>query len=81
MTLLDQTEPFTSATIEAATKQFVQEKGVGMGQLMNPFRLCVVGTNAGPGMFDMAAVIGKEFIIPRIQIGIERVVLMTDSAI
>jgi len=73
MTLLEQTEPFTSVAIEAATRQFVRRKGVGMGQLMTPFRLCVVGTNAGPGMFDMAEVIGREYVIPRIRNGVERI--------
>ncbi|MFN8135333.1 MAG: glutamate--tRNA ligase, partial [Bacteroidales bacterium] len=61
--VLENTEPFTKEDIEAATKEFVQNKGIGMGQLMNPLRLTVVGTNAGPGMMDMMAVIGKEFII------------------
>ena len=40
---------------------------------MNPLRLTIVGTNAGPGMMDMMAVIGKEFIIPRIKQGIEKI--------
>ncbi len=66
ITVLEATEPFTKENIELSTKAFVQEKGIGMGQLMNPFRLAVVGTNAGPGMMDMAEVIGKEYIIPRI---------------
>jgi glutamyl-tRNA synthetase len=71
VTILEKTEPFTAAMIEQATKQFVQEKGIGMGQLMNPFRLCVVGTNAGPGMFDMASVIGKDRVVSRILKGVE----------
>jgi len=71
--ILEATEPFTKENIELNTKAFVERKGIGMGQLMNPFRLTVVGTNAGPGMMDMAAVIGKEYIIPRIQSGIEKI--------
>ncbi len=71
--VLENTEPFTKDNIEAATKEFVQNKGIGMGQLMNPLRLTVVGTNAGPGMMDMMAVIGKEFIIPRIKKGIDTI--------
>lgn len=74
ITILEATEPFTKENIELNTKAFVERKGIGMGQLMNPFRLTVVGTNAGPGMIDMAAVIGKEFIIPRIQNGIEKII-------
>jgi glutamyl-tRNA synthetase len=70
--VLESTEPFTKENIENNTKEFVQNKGIGMGQLMNPLRLTIVGTNAGPGMMEMMAVIGKEFIIPRIQKGIEK---------
>jgi len=71
--VLEATEPFTKENIETNTKEFVQNKSIGMGQLMNPLRLTVVGTNAGPGMMDMMAVIGKEFIIPRITAGIEKI--------
>jgi glutamyl-tRNA synthetase len=64
---------FTKENIELQTKQFVQAKEIGMGNLMNPLRLTIVGTNAGPGMMDMMAVIGKEFIIPRSRQGIEKI--------
>jgi glutamyl-tRNA synthetase len=73
VSVLEKVEPFTVVDIESASKQFVQDKGVGMGQLMSPFRLCVVGTSAGPGMFDMASVIGKEEIISRIRAGIDKI--------
>lgn len=73
LNILQAVEPFDKHTIETATKEFVQTKGIGMGQLMNPLRLCVVGTNAGPGMFDTMEVIGKEFILPRIAKGIESI--------
>jgi len=71
--LLETVEPFTAENIHQVTSEFVQAKGVGMGQLMNPFRLTVVGTNAGPGMMDMAAVIGKEYVIERIKKGIKSI--------
>ncbi|MBK7172146.1 MAG: glutamate--tRNA ligase [Bacteroidales bacterium] len=68
--LINDIEPFTAENIESSSKLFVQEKGIGMGQLMSPFRLCVVGTSAGPGMFEMAELIGKKRIIQRIRQGI-----------
>jgi glutamyl-tRNA synthetase len=73
--VLEATEPFIKENIEINTKEFVQNKGIGMGQLMNPLRLTVVGTNAGPGMMDMMAVMGKENSIARIQKGIEKISL------
>ena len=73
ISVLESADPFTKESIEVATKDFVQLKGIGMGQLMNPLRLAVVGTNAGPGMMDMMAVIGKDFILQRIRQGISKI--------
>lgn len=77
--ILEKTEPFTKENLETGIKDFIQQKQIGMGQLMNPFRLTVVGTNAGPGMMDIAEVIGKEVIIQRIKRGIEAISLMTGN--
>ncbi|HEX7411912.1 MAG TPA: glutamate--tRNA ligase [Bacteroidales bacterium] len=66
-------EPFTATVLESVTKEFIFDKGIGMGQLMSPFRLAIVGQNAGPGMFEMAEVIGKDEIIQRIKTGIQKI--------
>lgn len=71
--VLEAIEPFSKEKLETGIRKYIQENGIGMGQLMNPFRLTVVGTNAGPGMMDIAVVIGKEYIIPRIKRGIEKI--------
>lgn len=71
--VLEATEPFTKENLETNIKSFIEAKGVGLGQLMNPLRLTVVGTNAGPGMIDIVVVVGKEYIIPRIERGIEMI--------
>jgi glutamyl-tRNA synthetase len=70
---LEGVEAFTAVAVEATAKDFILEKSIGMGQLMSPFRLTIVGTNAGPGMFEMAEVIGKEKILKRIAAGIEKI--------
>ena len=59
--------------LETNIKAFIQAKGIGMGLLMNPFRLAMVGTNAGPGMLDIATVIGRENTIRRVSRGIEKI--------
>ncbi|HPT01261.1 MAG TPA: glutamate--tRNA ligase [Bacteroidales bacterium] len=71
--LIKATEPYTEENLEATIHAYIAEKSIGMGKLMNPFRLAVVGTNAGPGMMDIAALIGKEKIIQRIQKAIDRI--------
>ncbi len=70
---LKETDSFTAAEIEAVAKDFIIENGIGMGQLMSPFRLTIVGTNAGPGMFEIAELIGKEQILKRIETGIDSI--------
>lgn len=71
---LEKTEPFTASSIEAIAKDLILETGIGMGQLMSPFRLTIVGTNAGPGMFDVAEALGKEQIIERLKTGIGKII-------
>jgi len=70
---LEKTEPFTKDNLEIITKEFVSSKAIGMGPLMNPLRLTIVGTNAGPGMMDMMALLGKEMVIQRILRGIKTI--------
>ena len=57
---------FTAAEMEHSLKSFMEEEGLGMGQVMNALRLAVVGTLAGPGMFDICEWIGKEETLRRI---------------
>ena len=40
---------------------------IGMGKVMQPFRLSLVGALKGPHLFDIAELIGKEATIERIQ--------------
>jgi glutamyl-tRNA synthetase len=66
-------ELFNKDTLHALVQDFVTRKNIKMGQLMNPLRLLVVGSNQGPGMIDIAEIIGKEEFLRRIRIGIEGV--------
>jgi glutamyl-tRNA synthetase len=73
MKKLLEVNPFIAPEIEASAKELINETGIGMGQLMMPFRLTIVGTNAGPGMFEMAELIGKEQILERLRLGVEKI--------
>ena len=43
------------------------ENEIGMGKIMQPFRLSLVGALKGPHLFDIADFIGKEETVNRIQ--------------
>ena len=46
---------------------WMEENGIGMGKVMQPLRLSLVGAMKGPHLFDIMAMIGKEETISRIQ--------------
>jgi glutamyl-tRNA synthetase len=67
---LDGLESFEEPELETAVKAWLEEKQIGMGQIMNVWRLVSVGSNAGPAMFQIASILGKDETIKRIRKGI-----------
>jgi glutamyl-tRNA synthetase len=60
-------EPFDSATLTAQIKPWIADSGVGFGKVMMPFRLAMVGEMKGPDVFDIAALLGKEECLRRLE--------------
>jgi len=57
-------------SIHHLIQDFILRKEIKMGQLMNPLRLLTVGSNQGPGMMDIAEVLGKEEFVKRLYEGV-----------
>jgi glutamyl-tRNA synthetase len=64
---LEYIDGFDSANIEAIVKDWLTKNEIGMGKVMQPFRLSLVGALKGPHLFDIVEIIGKEETIARIQ--------------
>ena len=64
---LKQVEPFDSATLTARIKPWIADSGIGFGKVMMPFRLAMVGEMKGPDVFDIAALLGKEECLKRLE--------------
>lgn len=58
---------FESTGLEKSFKALATEKNIKIGELMLPFRIMLVGGKYGPGVFDIAAQIGKQKTIARIE--------------
>ncbi len=58
---------FTSVNIETIVKDWMTKNEIGMGKVMQPFRLSLVGALKGPHLFDIVEMIGKEETVQRIQ--------------
>ena len=55
---------------EEYVKQWCEAKGYGLGNVMNPFRLMLVGELKGPHMFEVTTVLGKEETLRRMDIAL-----------
>jgi glutamyl-tRNA synthetase len=60
-------EDFTSLNIETIVKDWMTQNEIGMGKVMQPFRLSLVGALKGPHLFDIVELIGKEETIKRLK--------------
>lgn len=65
-------EDFSSENTEKIIKEWISGKEIGFGKVMQPLRLSLVGKLAGPHLFDIIAMIGKEETIHRIENAIEK---------
>ncbi|MBS7409576.1 MAG: hypothetical protein KIG59_01265 [Muribaculaceae bacterium] len=66
-------DDFSSAAAEPIVLGWIAERGYHLGNVMNAFRLTVVGECKGPHMFDITEVLGREETIRRIQAGIDNI--------
>ncbi len=66
-----QVEDWNSGNIQAAFDKLIDEKNVGKGKVLAPLRLVLTGVAGGPGVFDIASLIGQEETLRRIQRGVE----------
>ena len=67
ISVLENIEEFKSLNIETIVKEWMTTNEIGMGKVMQPFRLSLVGALKGPHLFDIVELIGKEETISRLQ--------------
>ncbi|MBK0381497.1 glutamate--tRNA ligase [Pedobacter sp. SD-b] len=60
-----------SAKMESSFKSLASEKNIKVGEVMLPFRIMLVGDKFGPQVFDIAATLGAEETINRINKALE----------
>ena len=67
ITELNTISDFTSLNIEILLKEWMTQNEIGMGKVMQPLRLSLVGALKGPHLFDIIEMIGKEETVKRIE--------------
>ncbi len=65
--LLESLDDFSIENQDKAVHEWIEAKGYGMGDIMNAFRLALVGEGKGPQMFHISGLIGKEETLARLR--------------
>lgn len=65
--VLEGLDDFSLDDQERVVMAWVEDKGYKLGDVMNAFRLALVGIGKGPGMFDISAFLGKEETLRRLR--------------
>jgi len=58
---------------ETAFKSYCETAGVKTGELLQPLRVAVSGAPMGPPIWEMIALIGRDFILPRLRTAAEKI--------
>ena len=69
--VLESVQDFTVEGQEHVVLAWVEQQGYKLGDVMNAFRLALVGIGKGPGMFDISAFLGKEETLKRLHKAID----------
>lgn len=71
--VLEGIDDMTSANAEKIVLGWIEQKGYHLGNVMNAFRLAVVGACRGPHMFDITELMPKEEVVSRIRRAIDTI--------
>ncbi|HEX2867813.1 MAG TPA: glutamate--tRNA ligase [Ignavibacteriales bacterium] len=63
----------TKEDYEAVLHKTAEELQVGNAKLIHPVRLAVSGLSAGPGLFDILYILGKEETVQRLKTAVEKI--------
>ena len=71
--LLEAMDDFSAAAQETTVMEWIQHNGYHTGNVMNAFRLAVVGAGKGPHMFLITELLGKKETIHRLYQAVESI--------
>lgn len=69
--ILESLDDFSLEHQEEVVMKWITDNSYHMGNIMNAFRLTLVGEGKGPHMFDVSALLGKEETVRRIRKAVE----------
>lgn len=72
-------EPWSGDALKERFKALAEERDEGLGKFIHPTRLALTGKSVGPGLFELAGLLGRETCLDRIDKGIDFIKDMGDE--
>jgi glutamyl-tRNA synthetase len=63
---LEEVDPWTAETTEAAMRAFTEANNLKLGQVAQPLRVALTGRTTSPGIFDVLSVLGRQECLARL---------------
>jgi glutamyl-tRNA synthetase len=70
---------FDKNSLEAALQMVAASNKVNAGQIIHPVRLAATGVGAGPGLYELLELLGKERVINRLKKAAQVIPLLQKS--
>ena len=64
-------EAFSEKNMESAFQAVMDQTGLKLGKIAQPARVALTGKTASPGIFEVAAILGKDKVVSRLQKAIQ----------
>jgi len=61
---------FDAISIEGAIRDLAERLGINAGDIIHPLRAVLTGKRVSPGIFEVAALLGQEMVMQRIENGL-----------
>ncbi len=71
--LLEPQENWSAEALDALVMPWIEQKGYGVGIVMNAFRICLVGAARGPHIWAITDVLGKEETLHRMHTALQNI--------
>ena len=63
---IEQLSPFDEETLEGMARNLSKDLSLTTGEVFHPLRVSLTGKMKGPGLFELAVVLGKKEVLRRI---------------
>ncbi len=70
--LLEKQEDWSAEALDALILPWIEKNEYGLGNVMNAFRICLVGAARGPHIWSITDILGKEETLRRVRTALER---------